>query len=139
MLGRSIKLELMSVKKFVLVVSIVFVVLLGFSYLMLQLLDPTKSFLAVSVAILVSYLTTLVAYVATFSGLDKKTNTFISYLLTGMVAKMFAGLITIVVVALRFPEVRNEYVAAFMLAYMVFTSFEVYGLIRKLRPISKDL
>lgn len=129
----------MAVKKFVLVVTIALVVLLAASYGMLQLLDPTKSFLAVAIAVLVSYGTTLIAYVATYSGLDKKTNTFISYMLTGMVAKMFAGLITIVVVALRFPEVRNEYVAAFMLAYMVFTSFEVYGLIRKLRPHSKDL
>lgn len=129
----------MSVKKFVLVVTIALVVLLASSYGMLQLLDPSKSFLAVAIAVLVSYGTTLIAYVATFTGLDKKTNTFISYMLTGMVAKMFAGLITIVVVALRFPEVRNEYVAAFMLAYMVFTSFEVYGLIRKLRPHSKDL
>lgn len=129
----------MSVKKFVLVVTIALVVLLASSYGMLQLLDPSRSFLAVAIAVLVSYGTTLIAYVATFTGLDKKTNTFISYMLTGMVAKMFAGLITIVVVALRFPEVRNEYVAAFMLAYMVFTSFEVYGLIRKLRPHSKDL
>ncbi len=129
----------MEVKKFVLVLTIALVVLLAVSYGMLELLNPEKSFLAVAIAVLVSYGTTLVAYVATFSGLDKKTNTFISYMLTGMVAKMFAGLITIVVVALRFPEVRNEYVAAFMLAYMVFTSFEVYGLIRKLRPHSKDL
>lgn len=129
----------MEVKKFVLVLTIALAVLLLVSYGMLELLDPTRSFLAVAIAVLVSYGTTLIAYVATFSGLDKKTNTFISYMLTGMVAKMFAGLITIVVVALRFPEVRNEYVAAFMLAYMVFTSFEVYGLIRKLRPHSKDL
>lgn len=129
----------MEVKKFVLVLTIALVVLLAVSYGMLELLNPEKSFLAVAIAVFVSYGTTLVAYVATFSGLDKKTNTFISYMLTGMVAKMFAGLITIVVVALRFPEVRNEYVAAFMLAYMVFTSFEVYGLIRKLRPHSKDL
>lgn len=106
---------------------------------MLELLDPTKSFLAVIIAVLVSYGTTIVAYMATFSGLNKKTNTFISYMFTGMIAKMFTGLITIVVVALRFPEVRNEYVVAFMLAYMVFTSFEVYGLIRNLRPHSKDI
>lgn len=129
----------MEVKKFVLVLTIVMVVLMASSYGMLELLNPEKSFLAVAIAVLVSYGTTLIAYTATFSGLDKKTNTFISYMLTGMVAKMFAGLITIVVVALRFPEVRNEYVVAFMLAYMVFTSFEVYGLIRKLRPHSKDL
>ena len=56
-----------------------------------------------------------------------------------MSVKRFLIVITIVVVALRFPEVRNEYVAGFMLAYMVFTSFEVYGLIRKLRPHSEDL
>ncbi len=129
----------MEVKKFVLVLTIAMVVLMASSYGMLELLNPEKSFLAVAIAVLVSYGTTLIAYTATFSGLDKKTNTFISYMLTGMVAKMFAGLITIVVVALRFPEVRNEYVVAFMLAYMVFTSFEVYGLIRKLRPHSKDL
>ncbi len=129
----------MEVKKFVLVLTIAMVVLMASSYGMLELLNPEKSFLAVAIAVLVSYGTTLIAYTATFCGLDKKTNTFISYMLTGMVAKMFAGLITIVVVALRSPEVRNEYVVAFMLAYMVFTSFEVYGLIRKLRPHSKDL
>ncbi len=129
----------MTIKRFLVVITIVAVVLLGFSFGMLELLDPSRSFVAVMIAILVSYITTILAYVATFSGLEKKTNTFISYLLTGMIGKMFAGLITIVVVALRFPEVRNEYVAGFMLSYMVFTSFEVYGLIRKLRPHSKDL
>ncbi len=74
----------MEVKKFVLVLTIAMVVLMASSYGMLELLNPEKSFLAVAIAVLVSYGTTLIAYTATFSGLDKKTNTFISYMPVSM-------------------------------------------------------
>ncbi len=129
----------MRILPFVLLTAAVAIGLVGLSYAFLHFLAPERSFLASMVAILVSYSTTILAYSVTSSGLHKSTNTFIGLLLMGMVAKMIVGLLTIVVVALRFPALQAEYVGSFMLAYMVFTSFEVFGLIRKLRPHSEDI
>lgn len=114
--------------------SLIFLGLIGAGYAFVAGIAPEKNFLAVLVAFLVTFVTTLLAYTVTYLGLDKKTNTFVGMLLTGMVVKMLVGLLTIVVVALRYKPIQPEYVTAFLVGYMVFTAFEVYGLIRKLRP-----
>ncbi len=129
----------MPVSRFLLLLTALAAIVLGLAYALMVGLEPPRSFPTVAIAVLLAYLGTALAYVVAFPSLDKKTNTFVAAMLTGMVVKMFAGLISIVVVALRFPEVKGEYVAGFLVGYMVFTSFEVFGLIRKLRPHSKDL
>ncbi|MEO0584125.1 MAG: hypothetical protein AAF135_18065 [Bacteroidota bacterium] len=47
---------------------------------------------------------------------------------------MLIGIVFVVIVALQFPEVKVEYVVSYMVAYFTFTGFEVYALMRKLRP-----
>lgn len=89
---------------------------------------------AVFAAIGVAFFPTLLAYSITYLGLDKDTSRFVGFLLTGMLGKMLVGILAIIFVALRFRPVRDEFVVAYMVAYFVFTAFEVYGLIRKLRP-----
>lgn len=81
-----------------------------------------------------AFFPTLLAYSITYMGLDKDTSRFVGFLLTGMLGKMLVGVLAIILVALRFREVRNEFVVAYLIGYFVFSAFEVYGLIRKLRP-----
>lgn len=84
-------------------------------------------------AILVSYITGSIAYMITFQGLDKGTRQFSAMLVLGMFSKLLIGLIGVLVVAVEFKPMLKSYVLTYMLTYFVFTAFEVYGLMRKLR------
>lgn len=86
------------------------------------------------IAILLAYIPTMIAYSLSYTGLEKDTTKFVGFLLTGMLAKMLVGIIAIVVFAVSFKMYRNEFVVTYMVSYFIFTGFEVYGLIRKLRP-----
>jgi cell division protein FtsW (lipid II flippase) len=96
----------------------------------------TYSLPAIWVAITLCWISTIVAYSITSQSLDKSTKQFMNMLMTGMMIKMFIGLISIVVVGVRFKEVRSEYVVAYLIAYFALTGFEVYALMSKLRRIS---
>ncbi|MEL6628650.1 MAG: hypothetical protein AAFQ83_10920 [Bacteroidota bacterium] len=93
-----------------------------------------RSFAAIAIAALVAFLPTLVAYTLTYTGLRQETKGFIGFLMGGMLLKMLIGIVFVVIVALQFPEVKVEYVVSYMVAYFTFTGFEVYALMRKLRP-----
>lgn len=125
----------MPIPRFIAIISTVLIVMLLGAWLLLMGID-TYSFGAIIVASLVSFFPTLLAYSITYRTLEKSTKQFMQMLMTGMLAKMFVGVICIVIVAVRFPEIRNEYVVAYMITYFMLTGFEVYGLMRKLRPIS---
>lgn len=85
------------------------------------------------VAIAIALITTLVAYFINSPNLLKANVNFISAMLAGMGLKMIIGLISIIIVALKFQPVLIEYVVAYIISYFIFTAFEVYGLMRKLR------
>jgi uncharacterized membrane protein YiaA len=108
------------------------------AWLLIQGVEPAYSFPAIVTAIGIACVPTLLAYSLTKPVLDKSQKQFMNMLFTGMMAKMFIGLISIVIVGVRFREVRSEYVVMYIIAYFVFTGFEVYGLMRSLRPISKQ-
>ncbi|RMG68399.1 MAG: hypothetical protein D6722_11805 [Bacteroidetes bacterium] len=124
----------MSIPRFILVLSVVGLLLAGAAFLTVQYLAPAYSLLAVLLATAMAFFPTLLAYSITYMGLDKDTSRFVGFLLTGMLGKMLVGVLAIILVALRFREVRNEFVVAYLIGYFVFSAFEVYGLIRKLRP-----
>lgn len=122
----------MSIPRFITIILLLIIVLTGVGYLIAQRYGYEP--LAVVVAISLSGLLTMVAYTLSYKGLDKKeTTTFVAYLLTGMFAKMLVGILTVILIALEYKEIVSEYVVSFFLAYFIFTAFEVYGLMRKLR------
>ena len=96
----------------------------------------TYSFPAILIAFTLSWLSTIAAYAITSQSLDKSTKQFMNMLMTGMMVKMFIGFISIVVVGIRFSEVKSEYVVAYLISYFALTGFEVYALMSKLRRIS---
>jgi hypothetical protein len=124
----------MKIPQFLTIVPFIALGLMSLGYLAIAGLGWPYDTKAVLAAVLVALLPTLAAYTLTYQGLDKDTTHFIGYLAAGMLGKMLIGILSILLVAVQFEEVRNEYVVTYILAYFVFTSFEVYGLIRKLRP-----
>lgn len=123
----------MKIGRFFILILLVELVLIFIGYLFTHFLILQRNFAAVVVATLVSFFPTFIAYTITLSGLEKDTSGFINRLLGGMLVKMLIGVLFIVLVALQFREVRDEYVVSYMISYFVFTGFEVYGLMRKLR------
>lgn len=94
---------------------------------------PQISFVAMLVALSVTFLTTSAAYAINAPNLKKGNTNFIAAMVLGMGGKMILGLISIVIVVLQFNEVLKEYVVVYILSYFIFTGFEVYSLMRKLR------
>ena len=95
---------------------------------------PQLSLQAVGIAILISYLSGLAAYALAYTGLEKKTTGFLAFLMSGMFLRMLVGLVAIIIVSLKFRPVLIEFVVSFFVTYFIFTAFEVYSLMRKLRP-----
>jgi hypothetical protein len=85
----------------------------------------------------VNFLLTSVAYAIVAKGLEKRPMQFTGYVMGGMMVKMMVGIAVILAVGLRFKEHLLTYALTFVITYFAFTGFEVYGLIRKLRRISK--
>lgn len=99
---------------------------------------PPDSYTFVAVAMVLSALSGLVAYIIVSNGLDKTIGYFTSYIIGSMLAKLVIGLASVTIVALKFKPFAMVYVLTYFLCYFVFTSFEVYALMRKLRPHSKQ-
>ncbi len=84
-------------------------------------------------ALLLTFVTTTFAYAINSPNLKKGNKNFVAAMVLGMGSKMILGLISIVNVVLQFNEVLKEYVVVYILSYFIFTGFEVYSLMRKLR------
>ncbi|MEO1450068.1 MAG: hypothetical protein AAFV07_11105 [Bacteroidota bacterium] len=124
----------MKIPVFIRLVSLIAVVLLLLAWVLVTFAWTQFFFPVIMIAILLAYIPTMIAYTLTYTGLEKDTTKFVGFLLTGMLAKMLVGIIAIVVIAVSYKMYRNEFVVTYMVSYFVFTGFEVYGLIRKLRP-----
>ena len=123
----------MKIPQFFLFSTLICAVLLTIGYLLATYWVPQASNTAVYMGILLSFITGGIAYVLTYSGIDKATQKFVAFLITGMFTKMMVGIIIVLVVVVEYKPVIKEYVIAYFLSYFIFTAFEVYGLMRKLR------
>jgi hypothetical protein len=120
--------------RFIPLITLAAGLLLLIVFLMMKWLAPEAEFKAGLAAVLVSYLTTLAAYSLTYPSVMRSFTIFLGFLMTGVFAKILVGLAVVVVVALKYKEFVREYVVVYFFAYFIFTGFEVYGLMRKLRP-----
>jgi hypothetical protein len=92
----------------------------------------------VSVGIALSGISGIIAFLITFSGVKKRVQAFMNYLMGGMLAKLFIGIITVSVVAIKAGDYAMLFVLSYFFAYILFTAFEVFALMRNLRPILKE-
>lgn len=81
--------------------------------------------------------TTLASFYVTLPVLEKKFTLFMYAVLGGMMAKMFIGIVSVVAVLLLRKDWKIFYVAAYFFSYFLYTFFEVYVLMRNLRPFSE--
>jgi hypothetical protein len=88
-------------------------------------------------AIVLSAVSSIVAYTIVSSGIQQRIPLFTTYIIGSMLAKMMLGILSITVVALKFKTHSTTYVLSYFSCYFIFTGFEVYALMRKLRPISE--
>ncbi|MEM6345796.1 MAG: hypothetical protein AAF927_18020 [Bacteroidota bacterium] len=123
----------MSIPRFLIFFTIIALVLMGAAWLISTYWITEADLGFMIAAILVSFITGGLAYIITYQGLDKSTRQFSAMLVLGMFSKLLIGLIGVLVVAVEFKPMLKSYVATYMLTYFVFTAFEVYGLMRKLR------
>lgn len=91
----------------------------------------------VYLAICLSGISGIVAYVIVYRGISASIRMFTSYIIGSMMAKMMVGIASTTLIALKFEDFAKEYVLVYFFCYFIFTSFELYSLMRKLRPISK--
>lgn len=94
---------------------------------------PQTSQAAINYAILVGFLTAVFAYIINFNGLEGGNRKFFASVVVAMSTKMLVGIIIVVIVAVSYKHMVKEYVISYFFSYFIFTAFEVYGLMRKLR------
>jgi hypothetical protein len=89
------------------------------------------------VAIALASISSILAFTIVSGGLAKRIEMFTTYIIGSMLAKMMVGILSITIIALKFKDFSTEYVLSYFFCYFIFTGFEVYALMRKLRPISE--
>lgn len=125
----------MSLKRYLLFQFLITVVLAGGAYFPLKSgFGDSGKLPFVYIALGLSSLASVLSFVITYNGLSRSVRMFTSYIMGAMMGKLFFGLISITVVAIQFPDFSAVYVVSYFAAYIIFTSFEVYALMRKLRP-----
>lgn len=77
--------------------------------------------------------TTAASYAIVYRGLKIRIQQFTAYIMGGMMIKMFLGIISISVIALKFKDITTHYVLTYFLCYFIFTGFEVVTLMTNLR------
>jgi hypothetical protein len=124
--------------------SVYYLTVLGFmAALLLVSYWPAENFLKpgtfpfIFTAVAVSGLSAIIAYAILSNGMATRIQLFTAYIMGGMLAKTAVGLLTVFVVALKFKDFALEYVLSYFFCHILFTAFEVYALMRNLRPNSK--
>ena len=123
----------MHTAKYILLSLVIGLVMVGLGILLTTWVYPEYNTLAISVAVLVSMVSGILAYLMVRSKLGADGKTFMGAIMVGMLIKMLIGLTSVLIVALSFRPVVREYVTVFFLSYFIFTAFEVYALMRNLR------
>lgn len=90
------------------------------------------------IAISIGSVSGLLAFYIISTGIRKDIRMFTAYIMGSMLVKLFVGLISITVIALKFSDFSKVYVLTYFLCYFIFTGFEVFALMRNLRPFSDN-
>lgn len=127
----------MAIRKFILIQLAITAFLLAATWYPATEFLPPGSLTFIFIAILLSAVSGILAFVIVYNGLQKSIRMFTTYIMGSMLAKMMIGLASITLIALKFKGFATAYVLTYFFCYFIFTSFEVYALMRNLRPISK--
>lgn len=95
-----------------------------------------RGFLALAVCL--ASFATAISYIITYNGMEKNIRMFSTFLIGGMVFKMFFAMICLTIISLTMREIAVRFVLTYFFSYIIFISFEVFALMTKLRPFSKE-
>ncbi len=126
----------MRIPLFALLTGVVTVLLSILTVWLVQNVYPQYNMYSAIGGVVVMFVMTLAAYILSYQGISRNSRQFTMLFLSGMGIKMGIGIISVLIVGLIAKDILSEYVVAFFLSYFVLTTFEVYGLIRKLRAVS---
>lgn len=76
---------------------------------------------------------TILSYLILNRGLLARPAKFSGSVMGSMMVKMFIGIISITLIALKFKEATVHYVLTYFLCYFIFTAFEIATLMSNLR------
>ncbi len=126
----------MGIARFTLITGIISFILSALGAWIVYRFLPQYNLYATVGGVLVMFVMTLAAYILAYRGISRNARQFTALFLSGMGIKMMLGIISVLIIGLLAKEILSEYVVSFFLSYFVLTTFEVYGLIRKLREVS---
>jgi hypothetical protein len=128
----------MSIPKYAVVSTLIMAVLIGAAFLLRDSLLPAGSLWYVVGAIGLAGISGIAGYAVTYTGIDKRIRLFTAYVTGSMLLKMMIGIMTVMLIALKSKDFAAPFVVSYFFCYFIFTALEVYWLMRKLRPISKN-
>ena len=117
-------------QRFILTLPLLALPILGACWAYASLIDGSRSFPAMLVAVLVSMVSGYLAYFVMHMGLSKGGARYMQYFSIGMGMKMMLVLFSVLIMLITVPSVKAEFVGAFAVSYFVFTAYEVYGLMK---------
>lgn len=119
----------MPIKKFLLFQTLIVVLIGGgLFYPLYQGLGPEPT-MFIYIAMGLSFLAGTLAYIITYNGIQKNVRFFTTYLIGGMLIKLFAGIISITLVGLTARPFAVPFALAYFISYLIFTSWEVYAIL----------
>lgn len=127
----------MNTAKFIALNLLIGSILIGLAVVLTRTVMPQYSELAISAGILIPMLLSIVSFFVVKSNLQAPGKQFMTSLTVGMMLKMFLGLGAVLIVALTFHNIIDEFVISFFIGYAIFTAFEVSALMRNLRAENK--
>lgn len=83
-------------------------------------------------------LSTIGSWLFVVNGIKNRINLFTTYVMGGMLIRMFVGLAAMTLVALKFKTYATTFVLSYFFFYFIFTAFEVVALMRNLRAEKSD-
>lgn len=96
----------------------------------------TYAFAALAGGVLVAWLPANLAYWAVYARLSDRIPRLMGSIMGSMFGKMLLGIAAIVAVAMLARPQLAAFAVSFLIAYFIFTAFEVYGLMTNLRTPS---
>ena len=124
----------MKIPKFLLIQFLILAVILGGEYFPIRANFSEKQHFFIALASIICAVVGALAYVISYQGLEKPAGAFMRFIMAGMVLRLFLSIIFLTLIAVTIKEVAFHFVLAYFLSFLIFTPFEVFGLMSKLRP-----
>jgi hypothetical protein len=128
----------MSILRYAIVSLVIMILLMITAWFLKDVALPPGSIGFVLAAIGLSAVSGIVAYMIVYKGIEKRITLFTAYVSGSMLLKMMLGILGVFLVSFKWKDYAAPFVLSYFFCYFIFTSLEVYWLMRKLRPISKN-